>query len=478
LVLNSGHFAIFFLAVVLLYFALPHRWRWALLLAASYYFYMCSKPIYVLVLLGTTVVSYLCGLKMGSVQSPGKRRSWLLLGLMVDLGLLFTFKYLGFFTRQVEGLLHHFNIIGGTPELKLLVPLGISFYTLQTLSYLLDVYRGGTPPERHFGYLALYVSFFPTVSAGPIERGAHLLPQLHRDFDFDYERVAGGLQLIAWGLFKKMVIADRLGVFVNQVYGNVRAYRGAPLLLATLLFAVQLYADFSGYTDIVRGCARVFGYDILPNFNLPYFAGSVREFWRRWHMSMTTWFRDYLYIPLGGNRKSRPRTYLNIMVVFLVSGLWHGANWTFVVWGALHCVYVMVSRATGKARERLLGRMGIDPSGRLAGVYKAIITFCLVDFAWIFFRASSVSEALYVVRNMFAASNVKMVSIASVEELVSYAVVTLLLFAVDLAALRGPLLPRLARQTAALRWAVYCALILMILVFGVAGAKQFVYVQF
>jgi alginate O-acetyltransferase complex protein AlgI len=318
------------MVVSLVYFALPHRWRWALLLAASYYFYMCSKPVYLLVLIGTTVVSYLCAIKMGGSRTRGRRKSWLLLGLLVDLGLLFTFKYSGFFTRSIEGALHHFNIVGSMPELNLLVPLGISFYTLQTLSYLFDVYRDKMAPERHIGYLALYVSFFPTVSAGPIERGAHLLPQLHRSHDFDYQRVASALQLIAWGLFKKMVIADRLGVFVDQVYGNVRAYRGTPLLLATLLFAVQLYADFSGYTDIVRGCAKVFGYDLLPNFNLPYFARNIQEFWRRWHISMASWFRDYLYIPMGGSRRSPARTYLNIMVVFLVVGLWHGASWTFV----------------------------------------------------------------------------------------------------------------------------------------------------
>jgi len=265
---------------------------------------------------------------------------------------------------------------------------------------------------------------------------------------------------------------------VNQIYGNVRAYRGTPLLLATLLFAVQLYADFSGYTDIVRGCAKVFGYDLLPNFNLPYFARSIQEFWRRWHMSMASWFRDYLYIPLGGNRKSRPRTYFNIMVVILVVGLWHGASWTFVCWGALHGFYMMVFRATGKSRERLLRRFGINPYGRVASVYKAVITFCLVDFAWIFFRAPSMGDAVYVIKNMFATGNVKIVSIVSVEKLVIYAVVTLLLFGVDLAALRGPVLPRLDRQTAVLRWAVYCALIVLILVFGAADAKQFVYVQF
>jgi alginate O-acetyltransferase complex protein AlgI len=466
------------MVVSLVYFALPHRWRWALLLAASYYFYMCSKPVYLLVLIGTTVVSYLCAIKMGGSRTRGRRKSWLLLGLLVDLGLLFTFKYSGFFTRSIEGALHHFNIVGSMPELNLLVPLGISFYTLQTLSYLFDVYRDKMAPERHIGYLALYVSFFPTVSAGPIERGAHLLPQLHRSHDFDYQRVASALQLIAWGLFKKMVIADRLGVFVDQVYGNVRAYRGTPLLLATLLFAVQLYADFSGYTDIVRGCAKVFGYDLLPNFNLPYFARNIQEFWRRWHISMASWFRDYLYIPMGGSRRSPARTYLNIMVVFLVVGLWHGASWTFVFWGALHGFYMMVFRATGRARERLLRGFGIDPSGRAAGIYKAVVTFCLVDFAWIFFRASSMGDAVYIIKNMFAAGNVKIVSVVSAQELVIYALVTLLLFGVDLVGLRGPVLPRLDRQTAVLRWAVYCVLIVLILVLGVAGAQQFVYVQF
>ena len=476
--LTSVHFVVFFIVTTLLYFALPQRRRWALLLAASYYFYMCSKPEYALVMLATTCITYASGLLMDRKETREERRRFLLAGLVADLGLLVAFKYLDFLLRAVGEALFAINVTVSIPQLEWLVPLGISFYTLQSLSYLFDVYSGRMAAERHPGYLAAYVSFFPTVTAGPIERGAHLLPQLHQRHRFSYERTVRALQLICWGVFKKLVVADRLAFLVNQVYGDVRSYRGLPLLLATVFFAVQLYADFSGYTDIVRGCASVMGFDILENFNLPYFAKSISEFWRRWHMTMTSWFRDYLYIPLGGNRRGAARTYLNIFIVFIISGLWHGASWTFVAWGALHAVYQMVGRATAGAREKLWMRAGVDPGGRAAGVLKALVTFLLVDFAWILFRAGSLADAGYVMRHMFSGGPGSLTTAVGGEALVLDLAVIALFLAAELVQLRGPLVELVGRQRLVVRWALYCSVVLAILLFGVAGSQQFVSMQF
>ncbi len=476
--LTSVHFVWFFIVTVLLYFALPQRWRWVVLLAASYYFYMCAEPRFALVMLATTGITYASGLLMSRRDTREVRRRFLLAGLAADLGLLFIFKYLDFSLHAVEEALSSINVIVNMPEMRWLVPLGISFYTLQSLSYLFDVYKGKMAAERHPGYLAAYVSFFPTVTAGPIERGAHLIPQLHERHEFSYQRTVYALQLIAWGLFKKLVVADRLAFLVNQVYGDVRSYSGLPLVLATLLFAVQLYADFSGYTDIVRGCASVMGFDILENFNLPYFAKSISEFWRRWHMSMTSWFRDYLYIPLGGNRRGTARTYLNILIVFLASGLWHGASWTFVAWGALHAGYMMVGRATAGAREALWERTGVDPGGRAVGVLKALATFLLVDFAWILFRADSLADAGYIIRNLFSSGAGSLSVVVGARGFALDCVVIALFLAAELVQLRGPLLEIVGRQRLAVRWALYCSVVLSVLLLGVAGSQQFVYVQF
>lgn len=301
MLLNTLKFAAFFLVIAVTYFAIPYRFRWALLLAGSYYFFIVGgKPHYVLVILVSTAVTYYCGMRMGEKETRSGRGPFLAIAIAVNLGFLFFFKYLNLFGIDLESLLAHANILEGSEGLGLIVPLGISFYTLQTLSYLVDVYRGDIRPERHFGYLALYVSFFPTLLAGPIERGSHLLPQLHGHYRFDYDRVTYAIKLFAWGMFLKIVIADRLGLYVNQVYGDVHSYRGLPLLFATLFFAVQLYCDFAGYTNMTRACAMILGYDLLENFDKPYFARNVREFWRRWHISLTSWLRDYLYVPLGG----------------------------------------------------------------------------------------------------------------------------------------------------------------------------------
>jgi alginate O-acetyltransferase complex protein AlgI len=423
---------------------------------------------------------------MGKDRSRRQKTPYLLIAVFADVGTLLFFKYFDFFSRSMSVVLRQINISGALPELGLLVPLGISFYTLQTLSYLFDVYRGEMEPERNPAYLALYVAFFPTLLSGPIERGKHLLPQLHKVHDFSYERSVEGLQLVAWGVFKKVVVADRIAIYVNAVYGNLRDYTGFPLLLATFLFAIQLYYDFSGYTDIARGVAKILGYDILINFNLPYLSRSIGEFWRRWHISMTSWFRDYVYIPLGGNRVSHARTYLNIVIVFLLSGLWHGAAGTFLIWGCLHGFYMVVSRATEGVRGRVTARLSIDPGSRFAILYRTVFTFCLVDFAWIFFRAGTFANAQYVITNMFRFANGpsgigKLVSLptgSNGKEFIICLVLIALMFVLEVAQSRRPLRQRLNGEPVLVRWLAYVGLVTAVLLFGVIGSPQFFYVRF
>lgn len=333
---NSLQFLIFFPIVILLYYLLPHSKRWIFLLLASYYFYMSWNPAYIVLILISTLVDYFAAIKMSEQDNINKRKIYLFFSLFANLGLLFIFKYFNFFNDSVRLLFQSLGVNYGVPSLSLLLPVGISFYTFQTLSYTIDVYRGVTKPERHFGIFAVYVSFFPQLVAGPIERSERLLPQFRVPVIPNENNFSSGMKLMVWGFFKKVVVADNVAIIVNQVYNNVNEYQGLPLIIATFLFAIQIYCDFSGYSDIAIGSARVMGIHLMKNFNTPYFSKSITEFWKRWHISLSTWFRDYVYIPLGGNRVSKPRHYLNLFLTFLISGLWHGANWTFVIWGALH----------------------------------------------------------------------------------------------------------------------------------------------
>lgn len=403
---NSVEFLIFFPVVVTLYFLCPQRYRWVLLLAASYLFYAAWRFDYVLLLLFSTVVDFYAARAMGQVSEQRARRKYLVLSLVVNLGLLFIFKYFNFFNDSVAGLFSLFHIEYQWGGLDVLLPVGISFYTFQSLSYIFDVYRGKLAPEQHLGIFALYVAFFPQLVAGPIERATHMLPQFHFQQFFNEARVNSGLRLMLWGMFKKVVIADRLAVYVNQVYNHPTDYSGWPLLLATYFFAFQIYCDFSGYSDLAIGAARVLGFDLMENFRQPYVAHSVAGFWRRWHISLSTWFRDYLYIPLGGNRVTPWRWYLNLTIVFLVSGLWHGAKWTFVVWGALHAFYILMEIWLGRAALWGLRRAGRDRQSLLPDWLKIVLTFHLILFSWIFFRANSLSDALLIVQNLWQLGNV------------------------------------------------------------------------
>ncbi len=400
---NSVAFLICLPFVILAYWVLPKRFRWIMLLVVSYAFYMSWNVWLIFLILFTTVISYLSALIMEKHESKKIKRACLIVTLICCLGVLFFFKY---FTFAVNLVIDAINL--GKHNLKeftfsLILPVGISFYTFQTLSYVIDVYRGKIKAERHFGYYALFVSFFPQLVAGPIERPEKLIPQLKADVKFRHEDLAAGLRIAVVGYFKKIVIADGVAAFVNSVYNNAAAANGLTVLLATVLFAVQIYCDFSGYSEIAIGVARMMGIRLSDNFDRPYTATSIKDFWRRWHMTLTSWFTDYVYIPLGGNRCKLWRWCINIMIVFLLSGLWHGAALTFVVWGGIHGVYQII----GKMKNLIVGKL--VAKGKIKAVkenaftqcIKRVVTFALVCFAWIFFRGNSLGDCGVLIAKIF-----------------------------------------------------------------------------
>lgn len=475
---NSTHFLIFFPIVAIGFFCLPHRWRTIWLLAASAYFYMAFVPAYVLILFGMILVDYFAGWQIG--KSQGRRRGfWLWFSVFSTCLILFIFKYFDFINGNLAALAEfiHWNYPIGI--LGLLLPIGLSFHTFQSLGYVIDVYRGVRLPEKNFLVYALYVMFFPQLVAGPIERSTRLLPQLHLPVFFDSNRVSSGLRLMLWGFFKKIMIADNAALIVGTIYAQPENYGGLALALGTAFFALQIYADFSGYSDIAIGSARVLGYDLMLNFNHPYFSKTVAEFWRRWHISLMNWFRDYVYIPLGGSRVPTGRWLANVFVVFLLSGLWHGANWTFVIWGLLNAVYLVIGKFTASITKYL------------PALIKVVITFILINITWIFFRAETVSQALEILKTIgvslvsgtFWLDLINLPVIAetwglSKNTFIALAIATLILIAADWASefkWSEKWWPKLSRP---FRWAAYYTLIIFIILFGYFGAKAFIYFQF
>jgi D-alanyl-lipoteichoic acid acyltransferase DltB (MBOAT superfamily) len=482
---NSIEFLIFFLIVVVLYFACPYRYRWLLLLAASYYFYAAWKLEYIFLIIASTLISYSTALLMVKPEHQSRRAVLLLISLVSNLGILFAFKYFNSFNESLRTVFNQFNLVYDVPLFQALLPVGISFYTFQALGYAIDVYRGRLEPEQHLGRLALFLAFFPQLLSGPIARATHLLPQFYEKFSFDEARVSSGLRLMLWGMFQKVVIADRLGLYVNTVYNNPSDWQGWPVFLATFFFAFQIYCDFAGYTDIAIGAARVMGFSLMENFRRPYFARSPSEFWRRWHISLSSWFRDYLYIPLGGSRVSVPRWYLNLMIVFLVSGLWHGAAWIFVIWGGLHGLYVVGDVATRNLRGRLAQRLGLDQRPIVTALSGVFITFILVCLAWIFFRANSLADALVLLNNMLPLTNFADLNLpwASVvdnpgQEMALSIGLILLLVGVHLAQERQWDASSLWQRRFWFRWAAYLVLALAIMNLGIVEEVPFIYFQF
>lgn len=389
---NSLKFMIFLPVVLILYWGMPHRFRKYFLLAASYYFYMSWKPEFIVLILFSTAVNYFCSL--GLERFVRRKKLLLTADLVINLGLLFVFKYLNFFGETVTALCRAVSIPFAAPVLDIILPVGISFYTFQTLSYTIDVYRGKMKAERDFVTFALFVSYFPQLVAGPIERADNLLPQLKKERVFRYEQAAHGARLMAWGFFKKCVCAAYLAQLTDAVYNDVPAASGGAAALATAAFALQIYCDFGGYSDIARGCSEMMGVELMVNFKAPYFALSIRSFWQRWHISLTSWFREYVYFPLGGSRKGLARTLRNTWIVFALSGLWHGASWTFVVWGVLHALYLSAELIWRRARSAA----GSRHHGACYKVFMQLKTFILACVAWVFFRADTMADALAVLR--------------------------------------------------------------------------------
>lgn len=477
---NSIHFLIFFPIVIATYFLIPNRFRNLFLIASSYYFYMCWKPAYLILIVVSTVIDYTCGIMMGRESDRRKRLKFLLLSLTGNLGLLFSFKYFNFFNDSLSAILSQFNVLYDIQNLNVLLPVGISFYTFQTLSYSIEVFKGKQKPERNFVVFALYVSFFPQLVAGPIERSTRLLPQFFIKHEFDYDRVVSGLRLMLWGFFKKVVIADSLALMVNKIYNNPEMYSGMYLWIATYFFAYQIYCDFSGYSDIAIGTARVMGYELMENFRRPYFARSIAEFWKRWHISLSTWFRDYLYISLGGNRVAKWRWYLNLMFTFLVSGLWHGANWTFVLWGALNGFYLVFSILSENIRTQFNKLTGLTKIPVFHTLLKRFITFHLAVFAWIFFRANNVSDAFLIIGKIlsFNTSSVETVLPLTINQLLSALFFIGIMELVQVAQEMKLKVSDFRQIQPWMRWGIYYFLIAVILVFGQFGDQEFIYFQF
>lgn len=392
---NSIHFLIFFCLLAGTVFLLPRGYRWILVLLASYYFYASWNAAYLILILITSATTYGCALGLSAARRERVKTAYLASACIINFGILFGFKYFNFFSTSVAAGLGFFHLDVDAPLLDVLLPVGISFYTFQAIGYVIDVYRGDTPPEKHIGIFALYISFFPQLVAGPIERSRNLLPQFYSRLTFDYEKAVQSAALMLWGFFQKIVIADRLALYVNDIFAEPSACDSLQVMTAAYFFSFQIYCDFAGYSNIAIGAAGIFGIDLMNNFNRPYFSGSIREFWRRWHISLSSWFRDYLYIPLGGNRTTDGRLIFNILVVFLLCGLWHGAAWNFVIWGGLHglmlCGYTLL-----KNRYDLWNRISLPP------VFNVVATFHLVTLAWIFFRARTFSQAADFFSTLFA----------------------------------------------------------------------------
>lgn len=479
---NSMAFAIFLPIVFVLYWVCPPKLRYIFLLAVSFYFYMCLDVKYIFLLLFTTVISYLLARAFESAGSLLQKRLCLLIGIFSLAGVLFLFKYLDFFFEIAGSICHALSIPMQAPTIKLMLPVGISFYTFQTLGYLIDVYRGKYPAERHFGYYALFVSFFPQLLSGPIGRGDRLLPQFKKLRSFDSGQAAYGLKLMAVGYFKKLVVANLLVTYVDKVYDNVNSYIGLVYIIVTIMFAIQIYCDFSGYSDIAVGTARLFGIELTENFKSPYFSHSIKEFWSRWHISLSTWFRDYVYIPLGGSRAGRFRHLINLMITFLVSGLWHGASLTYIVWGGIHGFYQIIeSLFTGGKKN------GRKRSGGILGFLSLALTFTAVCFAWIFFRANSFEDAYRMISTGFF-------NIGNLSEYLKTAVICLdmdyshmiyvsipviLLGIYDYASLRTDVIAYISSRKAWIRYPVYVLFLLVILLFSEKGVStEFYYFQF
>lgn len=487
---NSIDFAIFFPIAFIAYWIVASKKnaRNIFLIIASYIFYGWWDWRFLLLIAFSSLVDFMVGKAIHKATSNKRRKYLLCTSLVVNLGFLAYFKYFNFF---VESFVDAFRLFGSelsSPALDIILPVGISFYTFQTLSYTIDIYRKQIEPTNDWPAFFAFVSFYPQLVAGPIERASHLLPQFAKTYKFNYKLVKSGVLLMAFGLFKKMVIADRAALYVNEVYNNPNYHDGTAYAYATLLFAFQIYCDFSGYSDIAIGAARTMGFDLMKNFDSPYFSKSLTEFWRRWHISLSTWFRDYVYIPLGGSKKGKYRTYANLFIVFLVSGLWHGAAMTFVIWGAIHGAILVFEKATYKAKQPIYSRVGLATSNYSNSLGFGLLTFVIVCFAWVFFRANSLADSLIISSGMINDFNwgtvfeneTYLIGLKTNEfKLLIISILLLCIF--EVFHKRYNLVSLLNKQGTLFRWGVYLLIVFSIVLFGVYGDRnisEFIYFQF
>jgi D-alanyl-lipoteichoic acid acyltransferase DltB (MBOAT superfamily) len=476
---NSLEFAVFFPLVCCLYFAAPFRARVPLLLLASCVFYMAFIPAYILILFVTILIDYTAGIYIERSTGPA-RRTWLIGSIISTCAVLFVFKYFDFFTGNFVGLAHVVGWQLPKPVVHIILPIGLSFHTFQSLSYVIEVYRGRQKVERHFITYATYVMFFPQLVAGPIERPQNLIHQFYEKHDFDYDRITAGLRRMAWGFFKKLVIADRLALYVNDVYAAPRNFNGLQLTIATFFFAYQIYCDFSGYSDIAIGGAQVLGFRLMENFKTPYYSKSISEFWHRWHISLSSWFRDYMYIPLGGSRCGIQRWVLAIMITFAVSGLWHGANWTYVVWGVLNGVYLLAGTVTRPWRDRAFGLVGLQPDTLIRRAIMLSTTFLLACAGWVVFRARSIGDAWYVFTHFARGWNFHEIGTEQfLLRQLPVALASIVLLEVGQLWQGKISVPSLlVRLPMAPRWALYAGFVMTVVMFGIYRNTQFIYFQF
>lgn len=499
---NSIDFFVFFPVVVLVYQVIPKKIRYLWLLLASYYFYMNWNAKYALLIGFSTIITYTCGISIEQIKNHNSLlrlkgcllKIMIVFGVTINLGVLFFFKYFDFFLENVNRVLSIFHIQLLSKPFDVMLPVGISFYTFQALGYIIDVYRGEIKAERNLFRYALFVSFFPQLVAGPIERSKNLLEQIRKipsRKNVSFENVVNGFTIILYGLFLKMVLADRISILVNTVFGQVFMYGTIELVIGAIGFAIQIYCDFGSYSLIAIGTAQVMGFELMENFNTPYFAHSIKDFWRRWHISLSSWLRDYLYIPLGGNRHGKIRKYINIMVTFLMSGLWHGASWNYVIWGGLHGIYQVIGEMTNPLRGKIQNILKINTTCDSYRLWQVGSTFFLTTFAWIFFRADSLKDALYYISRMVTKWNPWVMFDGGIYELglnqvewQIFIIAVVVLLMVDLVRYRrGKRIDiYLAEQNIVFRYVILLLLCLAIFVWGEYGLdfaeNQFIYFQF
>lgn len=478
---STAAFAVFMTVTFFAYWLLPHKYRWIFILMANAWFYISYDVRYLAVILVTMLASYISAILIEKQDVIKKKKIIMATGVVVTLSLLLVFKYLNFALYTVAKVLNRLSIPMQETTLRLIMPVGISFYTFMAVGYIVDVYKGKTQAVRHFGKYAIFVSFFPNISSGPIERAEHFIPQIDKEKTFDYNSVVYGARLLLLGLIKKIVIADMMTKYVDEVFNKVPQHQGICFAWATLLYTFQIYCDFSGYSDMAIGVARMLGFDLLTNFRQPYLSSSIKEFWGRWHISLSTWFRDYVYIPLGGNRCSKTRRDLNLLITFLCSGLWHGASWTFVLWGGIHGICQIIENrikeATGLTREKEKALT------RPVKILLTLLTFCIVSYAWMFFRANSISEAFYIVRSMFtdlSLSGAMEQMTMSGRSVVKTTLAIILLIIFDLFNERKDMLMQLSRLKAPLRWVIYIVSAIVVIALKVNNqfAQEFIYFKF